>query len=49
VFARKKKEEKFFGENFTNADLAARLAQDLLCLPFWQFLPAACHFGSFPS
>jgi len=23
-----------------------RLAQDLLCLPFWQKARGACHFGS---
>jgi hypothetical protein len=46
VFARKKKRKKFFEENFTSVNLAARLAQDLLCLPFWQFLRDFCHFGS---
>jgi hypothetical protein len=47
VFARKKKRENRGGDFFTNADLAYRLAQDLLQpailavfgqnLPFWQF------------
>jgi hypothetical protein len=29
--------------------MAFALAQDLLILPFWQFSPPICHFGSFSA
>jgi len=42
--------EKYFlfGMIFAVAILADILAQDLLCLPFWQVGRATCHFGSLP-
>jgi hypothetical protein len=56
VNCKKKKEEKFFGENFTTVNLAVHLAQDLLQpailavfgqnLPFWQSALPAVLAGS---
>jgi len=44
----KKKEEKIVEKYFLFGMIFAgrRLAQDLLCLPFWQKSRGACHFGS---
>jgi hypothetical protein len=44
----KKKEEKIVEKYFLFGMIFAgrRLAQDLLCLPFWQKARGACHFGS---
>jgi hypothetical protein len=39
-------EKEIVGENLTTAILADSLAQDLLCLPFWQKTRDFCRFGS---
>jgi hypothetical protein len=44
----KKNQRKYIGDFFPNAILAGYLAQDLLCLPFWQKSRGGCHFGSLP-